>query len=145
MRLAAFAGSWTIERTIEDACAGRAGRFTGEARFTSAAIGLAYRERGTLRLGDAQPLKAIRSYLWREGGAGTIAVLFEDGRLFHRFAADETRPEAVHDCPPDRYRVRYDFARWPRWQSEWRVQGTRKDYVLVSTFCPAGQGQADAA
>ena len=60
-------------------------------------------------------MTATRDYLWRDGGAGTIEVRFGDGRFFHRFLADEPEPAAEHDCPPDRYRVRYDFSRWPRW------------------------------
>jgi hypothetical protein len=82
-------------------------------------------------------MRASRGYSWRDGGAGTIEVWFEDGRFFHRFCADEPEPAAAHDCPPDRYRVRYDFGRWPRWQAEWRVSGPRKDYGIVSRFGPA--------
>ena len=46
-------------------------------------------------------------------------------------------PPPAHDCPPDSYRVRYDFRAWPRWQAEWRVTGPRKDYGIVSRFRPA--------
>jgi hypothetical protein len=139
MRLEAFAGLWVIERDIEDVRAGRAGRFAGTARFAPVADGLAYHEEGTLALDGTRPMRAARRYLWRDGGAGTIEVLFEDGRLFHRFCADEPEPAAEHECPPDRYRVRYDFARWPRWRAEWRVSGPRKDYGIVSRFSPAGR------
>jgi hypothetical protein len=140
MRLQAFTGLWDVERDVEDVRAGRAGRFSGTARFAPDPEGLAYAEAGTLSLAGVPPMPASRRYLWRDGGAGTIEVRFEDGRLFHRFCADEPAPAAAHDCPPDRYRVRYDFARWPRWQAEWRVQGPRKDYGLVSRFSPAGKG-----
>ena len=64
----------------------------------------------------------------------------------NRFAArglaglhDEPRPGAVHDCGADRYRVRYDFRRWPRWRAEWRVTGPAKNYGTVSEYRPAGQ------
>jgi Family of unknown function (DUF6314) len=137
MRLQAFAGLWDLEREVEDVRAGRTGRFSGTARFALAAGGLAYREEGTLSFQGSPPLEASRSYLWRDGGAGTLEVLFEDGRFFHRFCADEPEPAAEHDCPPDRYRVRYDFGRWPRWQAAWRVEGPRKDYGMVSRYRPA--------
>jgi hypothetical protein len=140
MRLEAFAGVWVVDRDIEDVRAGRSGRFTGTARFEPAEDGLAYSEAGTLALTGAPPIAAHRAYLWRDGGAGTIEVFFADGRFFHRFCADEPAPAAEHACPPDRYRVRYDFARWPRWQAEWRVQGPRKDYGILTRFSPAGQG-----
>ena len=139
MRLEAFAGPWAVERDIEDLRGGRCGRFPGRAEFRPVPDGLAYREQGTLVLGSGPPLTASREYLWRDGGAGTIEVRFHDGRVFHRFCADEPEPAAEHDCPPDRYRVRYDFSRWPRWRAEWRVNGPRKDYVTVTRFArPAG-------
>jgi Family of unknown function (DUF6314) len=134
VQLQAFAGHWKVDREIEDARAGRTGRFTGRAEFRAVDDGLAYREEGTLVMGQGPALAAARAYFWREAGAGAIEVRFEDGRLFHRFCADDPDPAAEHDCPPDRYRVRYDFARWPRWRAEWRVNGPRKDYVTVTRY-----------
>ena len=60
-------------------------------------------------------MRAERRYLWRDGGAGTIEVFFDDGRFFHRFDAEDHVPGATHACDPDAYRVRYDFRAWPRW------------------------------
>ena len=82
-------------------------------------------------------MQATRRYLWRAGGAGAIDVLFEDGRFFHSFDPDAPTPAAPHDCPPDTYRVRYDFTGWPEWQAEWRVTGPDKDYTMLSRFRPA--------
>jgi hypothetical protein len=137
MRLEAFAGVWDVERDIEDACAGRTGRFSGQARFAPSPEGLAYAETGTLALEGAAPMQATRRYSWRDGGAGTIEVWFDDGRFFHRFYADEPEPSAAHDCPPDHYHVRYDLRHWPRWRAVWQVRGPRKDYGMVTRFTPA--------
>lgn len=134
MELRAFTGRWRIERDIEDVLAARTGRFEGEASFDPVPDGLAYRETGTLTFAGAAPMAASRSYLWRDGGAGTIDVLFADGRFFHRIDAQEPRPAALHDCAPDTYRVSYDFRPWPRWQAEWRVTGPRKDYAMLSRY-----------
>ena len=136
MRLRSFTGAWALERAIEDVRAGRTGTPLGEARFTPAPDGLAYAEEGTLAFAGSPPMHATRRYLWRDGGAGTIDVLFADGRFFHSFDADDAAPAATHDCAPDSYRVRYDFSAWPRWQAEWRVTGPRKDYTMVSRFRP---------
>lgn len=136
MRLEAFAGDWQIDREIEDVKGGRHGRFTGRARFTRSPEGLRYREEGRLALDGAPEMAATRDYLWRDAGAGAVEVLFADGRPFHRFLLDEPDPAAEHACPPDTYRVRYDFSRWPRWRAEWRVTGPRKDYGMVSRFRP---------
>ena len=43
----------------------------------------------------------------RRGGA--IEVCFGDGRFFHRFLPEDQTAGDVHLCPPDTYRVRYDF------------------------------------
>lgn len=134
MELGAFEGRWRLTRTIQDARAGRPGRFDGVAVFEPGSGGLWYREVGTLTLEGAAPMAASRGYLWRDGGAGTVAVLFEDGRFFHRFDPGAERPEAVHDCAPDTYRVRYDFRDWPAWRVDWRVTGPRKDYAMVSRY-----------
>lgn len=139
MRLGAFEGDWIIARAIEDVRAGERGALDGTARFTPAPDGLLYAEEGMLALGGRPAVPAARRYLWRDGGASAIEVRFEDGRFFHRFYADEDAPSAVHDCAPDQYRVRYDFARWPRWTAEWRVRGPRKDYVMVTDYRPAGR------
>lgn len=136
MDLSAFAGDWTLTRRIEDHRAGAPGRFEGTARFQPAAGGLAYRETGLLTLGTSAPLRATRSYVW-QAAVDAIAVRFADGRFFHAFATDAAEPRAEHDCPPDLYRVRYDFRDWPHWRVEWRVAGPRKDYAMLSDYHPA--------
>ena len=98
MRLDAFAGEWRVDRVIEDVRAGRGGRFEGRAWFTPDAEGLAYREEGVLTMEGSGGFAASRRYHWRDGGAGTIEVRFADGRLFHRFYADEPMPGAAHSA-----------------------------------------------
>lgn len=137
MRLSAFEGDWSVERAISDARSGLPGRLEGTARFVPDGVGLAYHETGWLTLGDAPPVAASRSYLWREDDAGGIEVRFADGRFFHRFDPAAPAPEADHDCAPDLYRVRYDFAAWPTWTARWRVTGPRKDYEMITRFRPA--------
>ncbi|MEM9756749.1 MAG: DUF6314 family protein [Pseudomonadota bacterium] len=129
--LADFAGPWRLDRRIEDHRAGLTGVLTGTAEWTPDAHGLVYDEVGILRYGSAPPLRATRRYLWREN-AHRLVVLFEDGRHFHAFTAYEGRAE--HACPPDTYRVRYDFAAWPDWVSRWHVVGPRKDVQITSRY-----------
>ncbi|MBP7241379.1 DUF6314 family protein [Amaricoccus sp.] len=138
MHLSAFEGAWELARDIADARSGQRGRFVGRARFIPTPEGLRYREEGELTLGDGPGITATRDYLWRAGADGAIEVLFADGRLFHSFHPADPAPTAEHECPPDLYRARYDFAAWPCWQVEWRVSGPRKDYDMVSRFRPAG-------
>jgi hypothetical protein len=132
MRLAAFTGPWSIERDITDLAAGATGHLTGRAEFCPTPDGLACIETGTLVMGGA-PMAATRTTLWREA-LDRIEVAFDDSRPFHGFAADDPTPEASHDCPPDLYRVRYDFTAWPHWQAEWRVRGPRKHYRMLTRF-----------
>lgn len=131
-RLEAFSGRWQVRREIEDARAGTAARFEGEAVLTPDDAGLVYEESGTLILPGQVPMAATRRYLWQAVGAD-IALFFEDGRPFH-VIAPEAQPEDHHDCPPDSYDVRYDFRSWPVWVARWRVTGPRKDYVSVTEY-----------
>jgi len=124
-----FEGEWQITRRIEDALSGQEGQFAGAASFVRDVAGLQYSEKGLLTLGGAS-MKAERVYLWRASGAG-IEVLFDDGRPFHRI---DDSAEAAHWCDPDQYDVTYEFGRWPKWSSRWRVLGPRKDYVMVSNY-----------
>lgn len=135
--LSDFAGRWTVERRIADARAGTTHRLSGLVEFVPDERGLSVEERGLLRIGDAKPLETLRRYHWRFGGPGRIAVHFDDGRPFHSFTL-ATRAEAGHDCPPDRYRVAYDFSRWPRWRAVWTVTGPRKEYVSTSDYARLG-------
>lgn len=131
--LAEFEGEWRIARLIDDRRAGQTGRFEGRAVLTPGNGGLIFREEGILRLGEAPPMTATRSYLWRAEGR-RIAVLFDDGRAFHSFDPNADTPAADHACDPDTYQVIYDFSRWPEWRTVWHVTGPRKDYRMESAF-----------
>jgi hypothetical protein len=132
-RLTDFLGRWRLTRRIDDARAVVEGRFAGVAEFRAAGTGLLCEERGRLTYAGQPPLEAFRTYLWRQDGAGRIAVDHADGRPFHSFALGAVA-EADHTCAPDFYRVRYDFADWPRWRATWRVSGPRKDYVSITDY-----------
>ena len=124
-RLAALQGRWIVRRRVRHADGSRA-RFHGDAVWTGGRC----TERGTMRV-DGQALRAERVTLWAVEGR-VLAVRFADGRPFH-----EVGPEAGHDCPPDRYRLSYDFGSWPVWRCRWRVLGPAKDYVASTLHWPA--------
>lgn len=124
-----FEGVWQVARSIDDARSGQQGGFDGTARFERDGEGLHYLEQGVMELGGTK-FQAERRYLWRTDDAG-IAVFFDDGRPFHTINDTST---AAHWCDPDQYDVTYDFDSWPVWTAQWRVQGPRKDYVMVTTY-----------
>lgn len=129
--LSDFAGSWQITREIIHAD-GSVATFLGQARFSPTGQGaLRYVETGDLRLPDGQTVRATRTYLWESD----LQVFFEDGRPFLQVPA--AGGEAIHLCPPDTYRVTYDFTPWPQWQAIWSVTGPKKAYRMVSTYAPA--------
>lgn len=132
-----FAGCWRIDRLIRDARAGCTGRFTGDAVFEPEGPTLYYRETGELRLHGAA-MAAEQKHVWRQEG-NRICVAFSNGRPFHQFELAVATPRARHDCPPDLYRVIYDFGCWPEWRTEWRVSGPRKDYTLATRYRRADQ------
>jgi len=139
-----FEGDWRLERRIEQTSGRGDARLSGLARFRREGPALILEETGTLWVeGAAGPgMQAERRYLWRSE-PGRIAIDFEDGRPFHGFPLGALEAEASHLCAPDRYAVRYDFSRWPDWETVWRVSGPRKDYVMTSGYSPArGSGRA---
>ncbi|SFB76312.1 DUF6314 family protein [Tropicimonas isoalkanivorans] len=135
VNLDSFEGLWRLERRIDDARSGHVLRLEGTATFSRAGEGLILEEKGTLIRPGSPPMTATRRYLWQADGA-QIAVLFDDGRPFHRFHPSDA-PKATHWCAPDDYRVHYDFTAWPTWSSLWRVDGPRKNYVMQSWYHPA--------
>lgn len=137
MRLADFAGNWRIARLIDDRAGGRQGALNGTARLTRAGDGLIYTETGVLRF-DGQPgIRAQQIHRWTPDGAA-IRVDFADGRPFHRLSLAGASHKAHHDCPPDSYLVRYDFATWPDWTTTWTVHGPQKDYTMITRYVRAG-------
>lgn len=129
-----FDGVWQIDRVIRDHRADSDGTFTGTATFAPGEGGLICTEIGTLQMQGQVAMTAERRYIWRAGGAGQIAVFFDDGRAFHQFALAGDSAEATHHCDPDIYQVRYDFSRWPIWRIVWQVEGPRKSYQLTSEY-----------
>ncbi|UWQ97534.1 trigger factor [Rhodobacteraceae bacterium M385] len=127
----ALKGRWQLSRVITDYRADLTGRFEGEAAWRPIEGGLEQVEQGVLRYGAAAPMQATRRYLWRSQGA-ELAVFFDDGRPFH--TVPEEGKEALHDCPPDTYRVRYSFKGRDAFSTLWRVTGPRKDMLLDTTF-----------
>lgn len=109
------------------------GHVSGNAVISGTDTAARYDETGTMDLAGSPPLRATRSYLW-SAMPGAIAVSFTDGRDFHRIALDGATADAQHWCDPDDYRVAYDFTAWPRWTSDWRVTGPRKEYRMVTTY-----------
>ncbi|MFO6463903.1 DUF6314 family protein [Jannaschia sp. KMU-145] len=130
-RLAALEGEWTFRRHIVEAEGGTT-RVTGRAVWTRGEDAFDCLETGTMMRPDGSRFEAARRTLWTIAPDG-IAVQFADGRPFHRITGG-ARPKAAHDCPPDDYRLSYDFSRWPDWSVRWRVRGPRKDYGAVTTY-----------
>ncbi|CUH39632.1 hypothetical protein JSE7799_02359 [Jannaschia seosinensis] len=127
-RLAALAGRWRIARVIRHADGGTA-RMRGTAEWLAEGVGLRCVEEGMLEQ-DGRPFAARRETLWR-ATAGAIDVRFADGRPFHVIDGGTSR----HDCAPDLYELRYDFAAWPHWSVRWRVVGPRKNYRALTRYC----------
>ena len=129
-----FEGRWSLTRVIEDRKAGKNGSLAGEASFSpDGPGGLIYFEKGKLTYAQTPAMMATRSYLWKAVPGG-IEVSFEDNRPFHTIDSDRLMPDADHQCDPDWYHVSYDFTKFPKWSSIWRVKGPAKDYRMVTEY-----------
>lgn len=139
---ARFTGLWSVNREIEDFAGGPPGRFRGLVRITAEGALLRYAEFGTLTLGPVR-MQASRVYLWQPEGATGVAVLFADGRPFHRFDWSQTVSAGEHQCDADHYAVRYNFGA-ERWHAHWRVRGPAKDYAATSLYLRPISGEVAA-
>ncbi|MGB3556634.1 MAG: DUF6314 family protein [Jannaschia sp.] len=128
--LGALETSWEVRRVIRHAD-GAVARFSGQAVWTYADQGWRSVETGRLWQ-EAASFEARRETLWDVDGNGFL-VRFGDGRPFHRIGPG-MRPEAMHDCPPDTYRLRYDFTAWPSWSVRWHMIGPRKAYRALTRY-----------
>lgn len=131
--LFSFVGSWDLTREIrhED---GRVNHMTGTCTFTRSGPRLLQDEWGWLETEEGR-FQASRRYIWKEAERA-LDVFFADMRPFHSIPLSVPRPQATHVCPPDTYRVAYEFADWPVWHATWSVSGPCKAYVMESRFCP---------
>lgn len=139
MELGDFEGDWRIDRRVRHDAGGEAA-FEGVARLEPDGEGLLWREVGRLTM-DGRSWEATRRLLWRPAPEG-VAVLFEDGRPFHRIDLAQTRPTDAHPCGADLYRVAYDLTAWPEWSVVWRVDGPRHAYAMVSRHAPLAGARA---
>lgn len=133
---AGLLGMWRIDRPIVDAL-GPDAHFTGNIiiRQTEGTLDtLTLAESGYLKIGDQSPVPANRAYSWVFHSPTFVEAFFLDGRPFHNIDLATANPKALHECPPDTYRVAYDFRMPDEWRSTWTVTGPRKDYVMTSTM-----------
>ena len=145
--LARLSGDWAFRRLVFEGAAAGMPSASVEGMLSMQPDGnggLVAEESGTLRLGEGGTFAARRRTLWSVA-AGQIALRFEDGRPFHDFDPALPQPRARHLCPPDLYRVSYDFTRWPLWLQAWRVRGPRKDQRIRSLFARDAAVLADRA
>lgn len=127
-RLEGLTGRWLTQRVIRHRD-GTVARFTGTTLWRPDGAETICSESGQLVVADATPFAASRTTRW-SATATCISVTFADGRPFHVIAGRN----AHHDCPPDDYRLRYDFSAWPEWSVRWQVTGPRKDYRALTRY-----------
>ena len=137
MKLADFIGLWRVSRNIADHTGAGDTLFHGQAQIDGGGL---YHETGKMTLPNGQVVAAERKYRWADTPTG-IQVSFDDGRPFHVICPSDPSgvPTDQHWCPPDMYRVRYDFSDFPKWSAVWQVTGPRKDYTMISQYRPFAQ------
>ena len=128
-----FVGSWSIRRRILDLRQGQVGWLTGDALFLPHSEGLHYEETGRLSLGDYRG-NTTQSYLWRFDSPSQARIHFTDGRPFHSLDLSRGRAGVSHDCAPDLYRGKYHVHDSGLWSLAWRIEGPRKNQIIVTRF-----------
>ncbi|MFI5956295.1 DUF6314 family protein [Cryptosporangium sp. NPDC051539] len=123
-------GEWTLARRVADRRSGGYGRVSGALIVSAEAEGLVLAESGTL-LWDGNRLPVSRVSRLRSID-GEWWMLFEDGRLFHRWTPGVP---VVHPCGADLYDGIVDVDRdGTRMRTLWDVHGPSKEQRLITRF-----------
>lgn len=105
----------------------------GVATFTPVRQGIAYEEQGILGFGDWRGT-ATRRYLYVVDDSATAEVRFEDGRHFHALDLSSGAASVDHHCSRDLYRGLYRVLSPARWRVAWRIEGPRKDLLILTRY-----------
>lgn len=127
-------GEWRIERRIDDRRIHETGTLSGSASFTPVADGLDYSESGKLHIGTYSGIAERRLLFCRGDTPESADVRFPDGRQLYMLDLGSGQGQALHDCPPDIYRVTTIAIGANCWQQEWVVAGPRKDQTITTVF-----------
>jgi hypothetical protein len=124
-------GTWSVSRTLADAALG-AGDFAGTATFTAAGGGLAWEERGRLRVGayDGPARRTLR--VVADGSGWTVR--FADGRRFHPLDLSGGTCAVRHPCAEDLYEGEYAVLAADAFHVRWRVRGPAKAQEIESRY-----------
>jgi Family of unknown function (DUF6314) len=124
-------GTWRVRRELRDAAAGQ-GRFEGTATFSRVPDGVAWQERGRLRLGryDGPAMRTLRVVRERAGWM----VRFADGRAFHPLELAEVPSRVIHACGDDAYEGQYTVLGRDRFDVRWVVRGPAKAQEIASRY-----------
>jgi hypothetical protein len=113
---------------------------TGTATFSPEGEHLVYREEGVLRLVDGTEVRGEREYIYGSRQDG-FAVYFRERppRLFHEVRLVETdrgqlNGHAEHECGKDHYFSTYQLRTDGGLIIRHAVCGSRKDYVINTTY-----------
>jgi hypothetical protein len=124
---AALSGRWAVRRLLYSDVDGE---FTGVATFEACDAGLAWDERGRLRLGSHEGPAGRRLLVVRDGDGW--AVEFADGRPFHPL--DLTGAWVEHRCGDDVYRGSYRLLGPGALEVRWIVSGPGKEQRIDSSY-----------
>lgn len=129
-----LAGSWSLERTIEDRGNDQRGTVRGTAEFVADGSGIRWIEHGTVQLagyvGEAsRELEIVPDPV----GDGWL-VRFDDGRPFHPLDLRSGSCDAVHPCRADRYVGQVRATSSASFEVDWQVTGPAKDQRIRTRY-----------
>jgi hypothetical protein len=127
-------GSWSVERSINDAMSGDIGTFHGTATFIRDAEDssrVRFDETGIVRFGDYSG-RANRQLYLALGSNSVIDVSFADGHHFITLDFSEQVSTDHHQCQSDGYDIMTLVRSDDLIEERWRVVGPAKDYEAVT-------------
>jgi predicted heme/steroid binding protein len=127
-------GSWSVERSINDAMSGDVGTFHGTATFVRDADDdsrVRFDETGVVRFGEYSG-RANRHLYFAFGSDSVIDVSFADGHHFIDLDLRDDVSTDHHQCHSDGYDIMTLVRSDDLIEERWRVTGPAKDYEAVT-------------
>jgi hypothetical protein len=129
-----LAGSWQVERRIDDHKLNQSGSLEGIAEFILRENGLEYREAGELRMGNYSGMAERRLDFRRTDRMSAADIRFADGRAFYILDLQDGTWSTIHECDPDLYRVCTQATGPGSWHQHWTIEGPRKQQEILTNY-----------
>ena len=128
-----LAGSWSLERIINDHKHGKVNYMSGIVDFSSQRDGLVYHEQSKFVNGP-HDYPTHQSYRYTFPFPHRAEVCFSDGRYFHMLDLSTGSDSCLYKCGSDIYKGKFKVVNAEQLYIEWNILGPKKKMTIQSVL-----------